>query len=169
MSVRLFSSIHPFPSQRAAARLTGALAAVAALCGVAAGQPAGQPAHRPRCGGSLEGHVVDEATHEPVIGAIVAVNGEATEMSDANGRFAVSGLCPPSAALRVERDGYAPRTLTVPVSAIGRSSVELRLRPVGGEVIVIQGETPEPIDMRSTAKVSGEALERTRGRARCLE
>jgi iron complex outermembrane recepter protein len=165
MTIRTSASFHPSRSQRTAWRLIGALAIVTALCGAASAQPAGEAADGQRCSASLEGHVVDDVTHEPMIGAIVTVNGQSSEMSDANGRFAVAGLCPPSVTLRVDQGGYAPETRTVPVAAAATASVELRLRPAGGEVIVVQGETPEPIDMRSTAKVSGEALERTRGRA----
>jgi iron complex outermembrane recepter protein len=154
-------STSPTASHRArvAVRL-GAPAALVAVAVSLARVVSAQPA--PRCAGTVEGRVVDDRTHEPVIGAIVLVNGRGSEMTDEAGRFAVRGLCPGSIALRVEREGYAPGTRTIALTAT--ASLELRLRAVEGEVIVVQGENPEPIDMRSTAKVTGEALERTRGR-----
>lgn len=116
-----------------------------------------------RCAGTLEGHVVDDRTHEPVIGAVVNVNGRPAELTDENGRFHLAGLCPGPITVRAERDGYAPGNRTISLAAA--ASLEIGLRAVEGEVIVVQGERPEPIDTRSTTKLSGEALERTRGRA----
>lgn len=144
-------------------RCIGVVAVVVSVSSVATAQPAAAASGNPRCASTLEGHVVDDATHEPVIGAIVLVNGQATELTDQAGRFVLRGLCPGEIAVRVERDGYLPGKRNLSLTTAG--SLELGLRSVEGEVIVIQGETPEPIDMRSTAKVAGEALERTRGRA----
>jgi iron complex outermembrane receptor protein len=115
------------------------------------------------CRGTLDAHVVDEATHEPVIGAIVLVNDRSEGLTDATGRVSVGALCPGPLSVQVSGEGYAPGLATV--SLEDSASVELALRAVGSEVIVVEGKRTKQVDMRSTAVVSGEALERTRGRA----
>lgn len=140
------------------------LAAVGATPGLALAQ-GGPASPSAPCAGTLDGHVVDARTHEPVIGAVVTVNEQSTEMTDAAGRFRLAALCPGPVTVRVERDGYAPGTRTLSLAASAAASLELELRAVESEVIVIQGEAPTQIDTRSTTTVSGEALERTRGRA----
>src|SRR5262245_31112692 len=146
------------------------LAAIAALL-VAPEPAAAQPDRAPAaCAAALDGHVVDDGTHEPVAGALVTA-GDRVEITDGAGRFAIRGLCPGRLDVRIERDGYAPASqgVTLPAETAPAGapvqSLEVRLRAAPGEVIVVQGETPEPIDMRSTAVLAGEDLERTRGRA----
>ena len=145
------------------AHISAALVAISgALAGAASAQPVG-PGKSAPCASTLDGHVVNAVTHEPVIGAVVTVNARAVGMTDEAGRFTVAGLCPGPTSVQVQRDDYAPARATV---ALARAaSVELALRAAAGEVIVIEGEAPEPVDMRSTAVLSGEALERTRGQS----
>ena len=113
------------------------------------------------CNLSIDGHVVDAVTHEPVAGAIVEADHGKLAFTDADGRFVLDGLCRESIGIDVERDGYQPADLVV---RAGRRTVEIELRPLA-EVIVIEGEAPTPVDTRSAAVIDGEALERTRGRA----
>jgi iron complex outermembrane receptor protein len=114
-------------------------------------------ADSPPCRDSIDGHVVDRGTHEPVAGALVAVDGVPVAQTDEDGRFTVTA-CPPS-AIDVERADYVPARRIV-----GRArSMEIELE-LGGEVIVVEGEAPPPAAMGSTAVVSGEVLDRNRGR-----
>lgn len=115
------------------------------------------------CTATLDGHAVDARTHEPIAGAAVRVNGSDAGETDASGRFALRGLCSGELAVEVERADYAIGRSTVVLGATG--SVELALTPLAAEVVVVEGKVPDPVDMRSTAVISGEALERTRGRA----
>jgi iron complex outermembrane receptor protein len=110
------------------------------------------------CTKTLDGHVVDAATHEPVAGAVVSIDGRPVTQTDADGRFSAVA-CPP-AVVEVERADYAPGRRVVT-----SGSVEIELELAAGEVIVVEGEAPAPIEMQATAVVSGEALERTRGKA----
>jgi len=114
------------------------------------------------CTASVDAHVVDTATHEPIAGATVTANGAIVGVTDEAGRFVLSDQCPGELVIEVEREDYqiGQRTLTL----TGSTSFELSLRAVASEVIVVEDKAPPPVDMRSTAVVSGEALERTRGR-----
>lgn len=120
------------------------------------------PAPTPPCTATVDGHVVDAASHDEVPGATVRVNDRLIGETDASGRFALRGLCPGPLTIEVERADYVigRRTLELGASA----SLELELEPLEDEVIVVEGEAPDPVDMRSTTVLAGEALERTRGR-----
>jgi iron complex outermembrane receptor protein len=97
-----------------------------------------------------------------VAGALVLITGGAAGMTDGGGRLTVGNLCAGETHVRVERDDHAPGQATIRPGQT--ASIELALRATEGEVIVIEGAPPKPVDMHSTAVVSGEALERTRGR-----
>ncbi|HLL20574.1 MAG TPA: TonB-dependent receptor, partial [Kofleriaceae bacterium] len=120
----------------------------------------------PACRSSLDGHVVD-GSHEPVAGATVTVTGGADRRSpivitDAQGRFALTGLCPGPLTVTAERIDLATTTRTIALGAV--ASIEIAMSIVKDEVIEIRGKAPRPTDMRSTTVLTGEALERTRGR-----
>lgn len=130
-------------------------------------QPGAQPSAQPdrpaaACSSSIDGHAVDAITHEPIAGATVSVAGEAVAITDEVGRFALTFLCPGETLIAVEREDYEPGRQAFTLAR--RYSLELEMQPVSGEVIVIAGEAPRA-DMRATTVLSGEALERTRGRA----
>ena len=120
------------------------------------------PTEAAPCTGFVDGHAVDAGTHEPVAGATVSQNGETVTMTDEGGRFTLEGLCPGPLRIAVERADYELGEQTL--SLKDRHSLELQLTPLSNEVIVIAGEAPST-DMRSTTVISGEALERTRGRS----
>jgi iron complex outermembrane receptor protein len=84
-------------------------------------------------------------------------------VTDENGRFALTGLCPGELVIEVERADYAVGRRALPITA--SAALEIELQALDVEVIVVAGEAPAPTDMRSTAVISGDALERTRGRA----
>ena len=114
------------------------------------------------CTSRLHGHVVDVATHEAIPGAVVRVDDRIVGETDRTGHFVVTGLCPGARLLEVERADYLVDRRTIALGA--RVSVELELVAFDDEVIVVEAEAPGPVDMRSTAVLAGEALERTRGR-----
>lgn len=125
--------------------------------------PPAAPKRRPvpTCTGAVDGHVVDATIHEPLAGAAVRMGGADVGATDDDGRFALTGLCPGSLQLTVELAGYLLARETVTVGA--STSVEIELQPESDEIIVIAADAPRD-DMRSTTVLSGEALERTRGR-----
>lgn len=127
-------------------------------------EPPPQPAVRrpePACTGTIDGHVVDATLHEPLAGATVRKDGADVATTDDDGRFALTGLCPGPLKLEVELDGYR---IGLEAITLGRStSVEVELQPESDEIIVIAADAPRD-DMRSTTVLSGDALERTRGR-----
>jgi len=115
------------------------------------------------CVSTIDGHVVDVATHEPIPGATIRIDNRAVAETDADGRFTLRDLCPGSHAVEVERADYAVGRRAVVLAAT--TSLEVALATLEAEVVVIESKAPTPIDMRSTAVISGDALERTRGRA----
>lgn len=128
--------------------------------------PAPAPAPAASCTGSLDGHAVDAATHEAIAGAVVRLDGEPIAVTDEAGRFVLRELCLGEHRFAVEMESYATaeRTLTIR----GAASLELELAaaaPSSSEVIVVEDKAPPPTEMRATAVISGEALERTRGQA----
>jgi iron complex outermembrane recepter protein len=119
------------------------------------------PAPPSRCAGTLDGHAVDAATHEPVGAASVLIGSSQVATTDDAGRFTLTGLCPGTITVVVERDDYKPGEQTLTVS--DHTSVEVQLSS-GGEVIEIRDHAPPPPEMRSSAVVSGRQLERSRGK-----
>jgi iron complex outermembrane recepter protein len=113
------------------------------------------------CAATIDGHVVDAASHAPVEAASVSVAGELVAQTDAAGHFTLRKICDGDVTVVVERPDYdtGSRTLTIE----GHASLELELSQIG-ETIEIREHAPDPPEMRSTATLSGEALERTRGK-----
>jgi iron complex outermembrane recepter protein len=128
-----------------------------------------QPVQPPAaCHGSLDGHVVDVATHVPVAGAVISIGGSDVAVSNEAGRFTLRDLCAGDITLGVALDNYLPdeRQIRLASDADAVSvEVELIKLDMPTEVIEVEDVAPPDVDMRSTAKKSGEALERTRGRA----
>ena len=124
------------------------------------------PADAPVCRGTLDGHVVDAISHEPLVDATVTVGTLVPITTDAKGHFLVTGLCPGVVAIEAGRIDYLllARTLTIGDGA-STSSLEMELRVANVETIEVKGHAPPPVDMRSTASISGAALEQTRGKA----
>ena len=115
----------------------------------------------PACSGSLDGHVVDAASHEPIAAATVQIAGTLVATSDDAGRFTLTGLCPGEVTVIVERDDHKPGTRTLTVT--DHASLEIALADAG-EVIEIRDKAPPPPEVRSTTVISGEQLEKTRGK-----
>jgi iron complex outermembrane receptor protein len=114
----------------------------------------------PPCTSTLDGHAVDGATHDPVVAATVSVGNQLLATTDGDGRFTLTGLCPGTVTIVLERDDYERTERTLSIGERGSLEVEMRL---AGEVIEIRERAPDPPEMRATTTLSGEALERTRG------
>jgi iron complex outermembrane recepter protein len=117
----------------------------------------------PICTETLDGHVVDVASHAPVEAATITVGDEMLAVTDAQGRFSLSGLCQGFPLVVIaERDDYRRSETSIVVGRTHSIEIEMRL---GGEVIEVREHAPDPPDMRSTTTLSGQALERTRGQS----
>jgi iron complex outermembrane receptor protein len=119
-----------------------------------------QPAEVP-CKATLDGHAVDASTHEPVVAATVRTGGDPIAVTDFAGHFTLTGLCPGELTVTVERDDYTTVRRTLAIA--DHAALEVELRPAG-EVIEVQERAPRPAAMQSSATITGEALEKTRGR-----
>ena len=89
---------------RRAGFITGALLTVLCALPLRAQQPSA----------TVRGTVVDDATKQPVAGAQVGVAGR-TALSDANGRYVITGVRAGSDTVRARRIGYAPATMAVTI------------------------------------------------------
>jgi iron complex outermembrane receptor protein len=161
LATPVWAQAHDLPTSTLPAPTTSATPPVA---------PAPAPTQRPpapsSCTGSLDGHAVDATTHEALPGAMVSLDGETVAVTDEDGRFVLRKLCFGTRTITLELEGYAPAERKLDIR--GASSLELELATAAAttsEVIVVEGTAPTPTDMRSTAVISGAALERTRGAA----
>jgi iron complex outermembrane receptor protein len=123
--------------------------------------PSPTPAPQAACTGTVDGHAVDAATHEPVVAATVSSGETMLATTDDAGRFTLTGQCPGTLTIIVERDDYKPAPATIQLT--GHASVEVQMH-TSGEVIEIHDKPPPPPEMRSEAVISGAKLEKSRGK-----
>jgi len=116
----------------------------------------------PRCSQSLEVHVVDSLAHEPIPDVTVSVGRASVGQTGGQGRVLLTGLCPGTVALAASHPAYQPARRTVSLAQVDSVEIELDLA-VSEETIVVVSKPKPAADMRSTATISGEALERRRG------
>ncbi|HEY4059083.1 MAG TPA: TonB-dependent receptor [Kofleriaceae bacterium] len=125
--------------------------------------PDATPATNPACKAKLDGHVVDKATHEQIVGATVTVDGSsATAITDEAGRFNLDQLCPGTIVVHVERDDHKPAAVDVTVPIM--TSVEVQLEELSNETIEIHGKAPDPVSTASTTVITPEQMEKKRGK-----
>jgi len=139
-----------------------------ALCvylpAAAAAQPPAAPSGSHRiCSGSLDLHVVDALDHVPIPDVAIVVNQVAAGQTDARGRLTLTGLCEGDISVEAARLDYQPARQVIRLA--GAASVEIELEIAFTETVTIVAKAPPPVDMRSTATVSGAALERKRGQS----
>jgi iron complex outermembrane receptor protein len=128
-------------------------------------QAGAQQSEQPeRCSSTLDVHVVDKLSHEPIAAATVIVNASQVGTTDASGHYIARGLCPGEVVAEVSQGNYLTATHTVTVSGGALLEVELAFDATGGEAIVIEGDG-RATDMQSSTEITGEALERTRGQS----
>ena len=115
------------PARHAAAALLAALLAAPAL----AGQDSGA---------TLEIHVVDAATRQPLAGAQVVLTGWRRVVTDASGTVRLTGVPAGTQTVEAITLGYASRTVLVTVPASGTliRNVELTARPIA--IAGVRGE-----------------------------
>jgi iron complex outermembrane receptor protein len=93
--------------------------------------------------GTVRGRITDQSTQQPISGANVAIAGR-TGLSQADGRFSISGVPIGAATVTARMVGYAPASQSVTV-AEGESVLDLALAPQAinlSEVVVTgYGET----------------------------
>src|SRR5213595_1581217 len=108
----------------------GALVAVLWMAPLSAQQPTG----------TIRGHVTDGATHQPLSGVTVAV-GSRGALTQADGRYLITGVPAGTDTLRTRMIGYAPAKRSVTVVGGDTVGVDLALSPqaVGLSEIVVTG------------------------------
>jgi iron complex outermembrane receptor protein len=118
------------------------------------------PDARPSCASTIDGHVVDGASHEPLAAVTIRAGDALVATTDDTGRFTLTAICPGTIALTFERADYKTHEQTIQLT--GRTSLEVQME-LAGETIVIREKALRPTEMRSETVVSGAKLERTRG------
>jgi hypothetical protein len=112
---------------------------------------------------SIGGTVINSATGEPVMRALVSVEGEHYAMTDSNGRFRIDALPPGQVSLNAEKPGFfnpaqmesveEPRTRVSLTADVG--DVVLKLMPqavVAGRITAIAGGPIEDFPVRLYAR-----------------
>jgi hypothetical protein len=109
--------------------------------------PASPPASPVAATGTLRGRVIDAATGAPVAGAVVSA-GDATQTTDADGRFTLTDVPLGPVEVMATGDVHDPQVVTVSLSAaLPVADVELALSSAvitTGEVIEVVGDVPDP-------------------------
>ena len=81
-------------------------------------------------GGTITGRVVDSATHQPLAGVSVSIEGTARgTATQSDGTFRLSGVPAGSQLLRARRIGYIPQLRNVDLATGATASVEFALVP----------------------------------------
>lgn len=123
----------------------------------------------PPCTASVQGRVIDASTGEALVRARVSVDDDVEVETDAGGRFRIDSVCPGRHVLRARRADYQPASAVFKVSPTLDSVIELAVVLDPYEVtalsdVVVEAPSLATSDTRSTGTLTGEALERTRGR-----
>lgn len=125
-------------------------------------------AQQPECNGVVYGRVVDASTGEGLQRAQVALaGGEARSTTADNGDYRLSGLCPGPVKVAASRADYEPGQRAVRVLRAGEQRLDLALDPrkvTRLDDVVVETLVSASPEARSSTTLSGEALERTRGR-----
>jgi len=78
---------------------------------------------------TLAGRVTDAATHEPVAGVLVTIEGvNVAGVSDSAGRFHLNAVPPGPQVLLARRIGYAPTRLPFTAPATGTATLDVAWR-----------------------------------------
>ena len=114
--------------------------------------------------GVVRGTIVDSTSQQPVAGAqVLLVGTNRTTLTDASGGYRFTGVPAGSATLRVQRIGFAQRTMTVSVSE-GETAVDVRLQPVvttlSQVVVVGYGSSNRAEVTGALSTVSAEQIQR---------
>ncbi len=102
------------------------LAVRAGLIALAAAALATTPARAQRA--TLAGHVSDAATHEPVAGVLVTVEGtRLAALTDSGGSFRIDAVPPGPQVLLARRIGYAPTRIPFTAPATGTATIDVAM------------------------------------------
>ncbi len=131
--------------------------------------PTSSGAEEPACTASVHGRVVDASTGEALVRARVRIDDVTEAETDAQGRYRIDAVCPGRHVLRAQRADYQRRASSIEVPASPAASVEVTMILDPHQVtalsdVVVEAPSLATSDTRSTGTLSGEALERTRGR-----
>jgi Carboxypeptidase regulatory-like domain len=100
--------------------------------------------------GAVAGRVLDALTARPVSGAVVTDGKQSTALTDAEGKFQLTGLTGPVVDVVVQQSGYL--IFAQPSVPLG-SRVEIRLRPSSIEAEPIEIVETREEDLRPMLKV----------------
>jgi iron complex outermembrane receptor protein len=121
-----------------------------------------QAVPRAGCVGVVDVHVVETFDHAPVSDAFVMVENIGRGATNARGQLTVGGLCPGTVTVEIIHPAFEEARRRVAV--VNTAAVEIELAPLVQTVTVTEKAAP-PADMRATTVLTGEALERKRGRS----
>lgn len=114
------------------------------------------------CGASVDVHVVESFEHAPVSDVFVTLDGVGRGATNARGQLNIVGLCPGTIVVETLHPAFEGARRSVKVH--GAVALEIELQPLVESITVTEKARP-PTDMRSTAVVTGDALERKRGQS----
>lgn len=113
---------------------------------------------------TLVGVVTDAQTRAPVGGAVLVVQGQAaTAVSGPDGRYLLSGIQGTAFTVIASGPGYSARTLNVTLLAVGQSTLDVELLPIGGSDVVFDSVTANRPVYRPSGEVELEIEVRNSG------
>ncbi len=109
--------------------------------------------------------MTDTDLGSPIEDALVVVGGRSKVLrTDAEGRFAAEGLCPPSTTLTVSKAGFLSKTISVSVPSPSlRSPIRIELGFAMQSVTIVAPLADPLADLGFADSLEGEALAATRG------
>ena len=150
------------PPAKAATGLATALALALAPGALVVAVTNPLPAQQPQAGGRITGVVTDQAG-QPVASAQVQVVGtQRGALTGPDGRFTIGAVAPGTYEVRVQRLGYAPRTVTVAVTESQPGSVAVQLQSAAAQLtaqVVVGYTTQQRRDVSdATSSVAAEDI-----------
>ncbi|TXH66062.1 MAG: hypothetical protein E6Q88_12815 [Lysobacteraceae bacterium] len=113
---------------------------------------------------TLVGVITDAQTQAPIGGAVLVVQGQtATAASGPDGRYLLSGIQGTSFTLIVSGQGYNSRSINITLPAIGQSTLDIELLPIGNTEIVFESVTTDRPVYRPSGEVELEVEVRNGG------
>ena len=121
------------------------------------------PTEEARACVSVDGHVVSQEHHDPVVGATVWVEGVFKTYTDANGHFELQSLCGSTDAFVINGPSIKRKKVALPQNDKKHVSLEIVVQLKAEESVEVVGNSRGPFESKHIVDLTKEDLNKTRG------